>query len=185
MAEAGPVEKTKLVCGMIAGDEALLDAAAERLAGHFAPVELTGETTPFDFTEYYSAQMGPHLLRRFVAFEGVFDPVGLADAKLAANAVEGEFAARAAAGPPRPVNLDPGYVAPSKLVLASMKDFSHRIYLSRGVYAEITLQWRGGRWTPLDWTFPDYASGRYDAFLTAARDNLRSWIHRMREDRTK
>ncbi|MCP4534749.1 MAG: DUF4416 family protein, partial [Delftia sp.] len=75
-------------------------------------------------------------------------------------------------GPDRPINLDVGYVEPSKLVLASMKNFSHRIYLRDGVYAEVTLMFRKGLWEPLGWTFPDYRSGRYDAFLTAARDSL-------------
>ena len=65
------------------------------------------------------------------------------------------------------------YITESKLVLASMKDFSHRIYLANGVYAEITLQYHHGCWEPLPWTFPDYGSGRYDAFLTAARKRLR------------
>ena len=72
----------------------------------------------------------------------------------------------------RPINLDVGYVAPAKLVLASMKDFAHRIYLGRGVYAEITLQYRKGRWESLHWTFPDYASRAYDAFLTEVRHRL-------------
>ncbi|MCE5279616.1 MAG: DUF4416 family protein [Planctomycetaceae bacterium] len=71
--------------------------------------------------------------------------------------------------PVRPINLDVGYLALSKLVLASMKNFSHRIYLRDGVYGEITLLYRGRRWEALEWTFPDFASGRYDAFLSEAR----------------
>ena len=73
----------------------------------------------------------------------------------------------------RPVNIDPGVVELSKLVLASAKNFSHRVYLRDGVYAEVTLQYRRGKWHGAAWTFPDYASGRYDAFLTAARSRLR------------
>ncbi|MCE5327004.1 MAG: DUF4416 family protein [Planctomycetaceae bacterium] len=69
----------------------------------------------------------------------------------------------------RPINLDVGYVALSKLVLASMKPFSHRIYLRDGVYGEVTLLYRSARWEALEWTFPDFASGRYDAFLNEAR----------------
>ena len=64
----------------------------------------------------------------------------------------------------------------SKLVLASMKDFSHRIYLGRGVFAEVTLMFHKGAWEVLPWTFPDYASGRYDPFLTAARRHLREQL---------
>ncbi|MCD6364830.1 MAG: DUF4416 family protein, partial [Planctomycetes bacterium] len=94
--------------------------------------------------------------------------------KLRTNEIESQFAdSFASGGPPRPINLDPGYIDPAKLVLASMKNFSHRIYIGRGVYAEVTLMYRKSRWEPLDWTFPDYASGRYDAFLTGARNLLR------------
>ena len=91
-----------------------------------------------------------------------------------ANAIEADFAARADVRVRRPVNLDPGYVEESKLVLASMKNFSHRIYLGRGVYAELTLMYRGGAWCAMPWTFPDFASGRYDAFLNEARRSLRA-----------
>jgi hypothetical protein len=73
----------------------------------------------------------------------------------------------------RPINLDVGYITPAKLVLASMKNFSHRIYLRDGVYGEVTLLYRGRRWEALEWTFPDFASGRYDAFLSEARRRLR------------
>jgi hypothetical protein len=73
----------------------------------------------------------------------------------------------------RVINLDPGYIDPSKLVLASMKNFSHRIYLARGVFAEVTLTWRRTQWEALPWTFPDFACDRYHAFLTACRDRLR------------
>lgn len=82
----------------------------------------------------------------------------------------------------RPINLDVGYVDESKLILASMKNFSHRIYLSQGVYAELTLMYHKGRWDALGWTFPDYASGRYHNFLTQARDRLRQHLVRQRRN---
>ena len=126
----------------------------------------------FDLTHYYDGQMGSPLYRRFGAFAEPIPPDRLAEAKRTTNAVEADLADRFSP-PERPINLDPGLVEPSKLVLASMKDFSHRIYLGGGVYAEITLLYRRGRWEALPWTFPDFASGRYDAFLTAARQRLR------------
>jgi len=159
---------------MISGDRRLFGIAAEGLAKAFGLVDLTSQVIPFDFTDYYDKQMGGPLCRRFVSFQEPFDPGRIAEAKVFTNRLETELAALSAGGPPRPINLDPGYVAESKLVLASMKNFSHRIYLGQGVYAEITLLYRKGRWEPLGWTFPDYASGRYDAFLTAVRDALRA-----------
>lgn len=173
MAEACKPPAVKFICGIISGEVALLDRAAAALAGALGPVEAVGEVMDFDFTHYYDRQMGSPLYRRFVSFAGPHRPDFLAEAKVRTNAIEAELAAaRPGAGPARPVNLDVGYVEAPKLILASMKNFSHRIYLRDGVYAEITLLFRRGRWEPLPWTFPDFRSGRYDAFLSEVRDSL-------------
>ena len=172
MAQAAEPPPVKLICGMISAKAELFDEAAEALAKAFGPVDLASEIMDFDFTHYYDEQMGSPLHRRFVAFAECVRPDALVEAKLATNAIEGEFAARLGGRPARPINLDVGYLEPSKLVLASMKNFSHRIYMGRGVYAEVTLLYRRGRWEPLAWTFPDYASGRYETFLAQARERL-------------
>lgn len=173
MAEPLSPPPVKLICGIIAASEELLDSAGEALVRAIGPTDIVSQTWPFDLTDYYYAQMGRPLLRRFVSFAHPGDPGELAALKRRTNEIEADFARRSAGCPPRPINLDVGYIEPSKLVLASMKNFSHRIYLANGVYAEITLQYRRGKWEKLPWTFPDYASGRYDQFLTAARDLLR------------
>jgi hypothetical protein len=173
MAKACKPPAIKLICGMISAEPALLDAAAGALAEAFGPVDARSEVLPFDFTDYYNAEMGTPLLRQFVRFAGPHTPDILAGAKIRTNAIEERFAAeRVPGGPPRPINLDVGYVEAAKLVLASMKNFSHRVYLRDGVYAEITLLYRRGLWEPLEWTFPDYRSGRYDGFLSAARESI-------------
>ena len=74
---------------------------------------------------------------------------------------------------PRPLNLDPGYLTSAKLVLASTKDHAHRIYLSRGIYAEVTLHYQDRGWQHHEWTFPDYRRADYQEFFTHARDHLR------------
>ena len=173
MAEACKPPAVKFICGMISGEVALFDRAAAALAAALGPVEAIGEIVDFDFTHYYDQQMGSPLYRRFVSFAGPHRPDFLAEAKVRTNAIEAEFAAgRSGTGPARPVNLDVGYVELPKLVLASMKNFSHRIYLRDGVYGEITLLFHHKRWEPLPWTFPDFRSGRYDAFLSGVRDSL-------------
>lgn len=195
MAEAGKAPTVKLLCGMIGARKEWFDPALAALVGAFGPADLLGDIMNFDFTHYYDDEMGSPLYRRFVSFDRLVGPEALVEAKLLTNQVEREFAARLArlapgalsdaelaalsgqepppAVPKRPINLDPGYIEPSKFVLASMKNFSHRLYLGRGVYGEVTLQFHKGRWDPLPWTFPDYASGRYHPFLTAVRDRLR------------
>ncbi len=182
MAAIQEPKPVKLICGLLCADKALLERMPLRLAEEFGPVDIVAAIQPFDFTHYYDDEMGPGLYRGFVAFENLIDPSRLAEIKVRTNELEDRCARDVHEGrepwtpadppPDRPVNLDPGYVAPSKLVLASMKDFSHRIYLHSGAYAEITLQYRDG-WQKLPWTFPDYGSGRYDEFFTQVRNTLR------------
>jgi hypothetical protein len=151
----------------------LLDEASTRLAERLGAIQLNSGDMDFIWTDYYEQEMGPNLQRRLIALEGLRNPAELANWKRTAQRIEHDFAARAEGGSHRPINLDPGYLTEAKLVLASLKNFAHRVYLRDGVFAEVTLQYRDGHWCSLPWTFPDYGSGRYDAFLTRVRDALR------------
>lgn len=172
MATPSEPPAVKLICGMISAQKELFDQAADAMSDSFGRVDIVSEVTDFDLTDYYCDQMGRGLYRKFVSFAGLVDPGSLGRIKLRTNEIEADFTRRYNYVP-RPVNLDPGYLDESKLVLASTKNYSHRIYLGQGIYAEVTLLYRRKRWEALEWTYPDYASGRYDAFLTAARDSLR------------
>lgn len=175
MAEIAQPKPVKLIVGLLAQQSVWLDAAGQRLTETLGPIDLTSQDIDFTFTHYYDQQMGAGLLRRFLAFERLIDPGELRAIKQRTNQLEAELA-RQFPQVARPVNLDPGYVALAKLVLASAKDFSHRVYLGEGIFAEITLQFREGKWQSLAWTFPDYGSGQYDAFLLAARQRLKEQL---------
>jgi len=178
MAQVSPTPLVKLFCGMITSKPELADRVVGLLEQRLGPVDIQGPTVPFDFTHYYDQQMGSPLWRRFVSFTTLIEPDSLVDIKLMTNALESEMADLFEGKPARPVNLDPGYIEPSKLVLASMKNFSHRLYLAKGVYAELTLMFRHDKWESLPWTFPDYASGRYDAFFCQVRGMLRDQLRK-------
>jgi hypothetical protein len=152
------------VVGLLAPGEAALAAAEIALAAEFGPVSARSATIPFDFSDYYAAEMGPALLRRWVA-HGPVERGRLAALKLAAGRIEAGLAESGR----RSVNLDPGLLSPHSLVLASTKDFAHRIYLADGIFAEVTLVYRSGRFEPLDWTYPDYRTEPCHAFLCACR----------------
>ncbi|MCK6471250.1 MAG: DUF4416 family protein [Planctomycetes bacterium] len=164
-----PVMVTPLVA-LLYGSEAQYAAAREALEGRFGAVELESPAFPFTSTDYYAAQMGESITRRFLTFARLADASELAAWKLFSNELEGKLAARFAGGPPRPVNVDPGYVTGAKLVLASTKDFAHRIYLRDGIFAEITLRFRDGAWQAHEFTFPDFRAETYHSFLKQARD---------------
>ena len=127
----------------------------------------------FTETDYYEPTMGPGILKCFWAFERLIDPGALVDIKLQTNAWEREYAETGGHAEPRPLNLDPGYLTPAKLVLASTKDHAHRLYLSRGIFAEVTLFYKDRRWQHRDWTFPDYRRDDYQKFFSECRDYLR------------
>ena len=169
MGQAKPPKPVKLLVGMLARREEWLAAAEEKLSAAYGPIDLASGLIPFDCTDYYTPEMGPGLLRKFVTADRLISPEDLAAIKLATNAMEGDLARELAADVPRPVNLDPGYLDGSKLVLATTKDYTHRIYLSRGIYAEVTLTWRKGGYAPTPWTYRDYQTEPYLAFFAKAR----------------
>ncbi len=166
-------EPAILFVAMLATDHAALALAAdavERILGH---AFIGMRTVPFARTSYYRDELGGDPVRAFLAFPGIFPQKKIAGIKLATNQLEMDLAKEVNAGLPRPVNLDPGFITLSKVVLASAKDFSHRIYLDDGIFAEVTLQYRGGRFVTLPWTFPDYAAPDYHPFLLDVRGCIR------------
>ncbi len=162
-------QRVKLLVGMLAQREAWLDAAEGLLADAFGPIDLASDLVPFDFTDYYAPEMGAPLLRKFITHNDLVSPGDIAAIKVATNALEARLAETLGSDVARPVNLDPGYLDGSKLVLATTKDYAHRIYLDRGIYAEVTLTWHKGVWQPTPWTYRDYRSEPYRAFFTKAR----------------
>ena len=155
----------KLICGMLFNEEKEGARAFKQLRGRFGPVDFESESVPFTRTEYYEKEFGGGLRRKFISFEKLIAPDRLAGIKLFTNRVE----AALSSGGRRRVNLDPGYLELAKFVLASTKNFSHRIYLSKGIYAEITLLYRSGAFRPLDWTYPDYRTEWYIETLEKVR----------------
>lgn len=153
--------------------------AVDRARTTWGPV--VAESPDFEFTEtgYYDLSMGAGLRKQFLGFAEPIAPERLPQIKLQTNAWEQEYAALGRHAEPRPLNLDPGYLTAAKLVLASTKDHAHRIYLGQGIYAEITLTYRHGRWQPHEWTYPDYRRDDFQAFFTRLRDG---WRRRLREE---
>jgi hypothetical protein len=162
----------KLICGILASDPRALSAAQEALRGLYGRADFVSEVWPFTQTEYYNDQMGPQILRNFLAFEDLVDPGRLAEIKHQTNDLEKKLAEQFKALWPRPVNLDPGYLEPAKLVLASTKNFSHRIYIGQNMYAEVTLMFHRGAWRSFEFTFPDFKEDRYHEFLRRVREHL-------------
>lgn len=162
----------KLIVGILACDEHALKACHAPLTAAYGPADLVSPVYPFDLTEYYVNEAGPSMVRQFLAFEHLVDPGRLAAIKHHTNQLEQELAKSLETPYPRPVNLDPGFIEPSKLVLASTKNFAHRIYIGDRMYAEVTMTYNRGKWETFPFTFPDFKSGRYNDFLSRVRETV-------------
>ena len=172
MGQIRQVEPVKLFVGMLSAYPAAFADAEAALTERLGPVDFRSDLFAHEFTEYYRDEMGQPLVRLFVSFEHLVAPGQLPAIKRLTNEIENRMAAETQWPVVRPMNLDPGYIAPSKLILASTKDFSHRIHLREGIYAEVTLLYVRGIWKELEWTYPDYRTPAYHKFFTQVRERL-------------
>ncbi|MDZ7267231.1 MAG: DUF4416 family protein [candidate division KSB1 bacterium] len=163
MHEPRPV---KLIVAMLFAREELLPAVRHELVQAFGEIDYCSPRFPFDLTAYYHAEMGSPLYRLFLSFAHLVSPQTLAGAKQRSHALEQRFAEAGR----RRVNLDPGYLDTDKFVLASWKYHGYKIYLSDGVWADLTLHYEKGRFTALPWSFPDFRSGRYEPVFLRIRE---------------
>ena len=156
--------------GLLAGSEEELAATRWELTQWYGKIDDVSEVMPFTFTRYYEDEMGANLLRQWVRFEALFSPEHLPKCKLETNMAETLLAKQfRKRGVGRPINIDPGYVHRYKVVLATTKDHSHRVYMKEGIYAEVTLHWSQNVWTPWPWTYADYQTKQAAEFFTRAR----------------
>ena len=168
------VEPVKLFVGMLSAYPGALAEAEAALTEALGPVDLRSDLFAHAFTEYYRDEMGQPLVRLFVSFERLIAPDQLASVKRLTNEVENRMAEAGQWPVVRPMNLDPGYIAPSKLILASTKDYSHRVPINHGIYAEVTLLYAHGGWRELPWTYPDYRTPAYRQFFARMRQLCRA-----------
>jgi hypothetical protein len=162
----------KLIIGILAADHHCLHTALEAIDAKFGKADLASDVWTFDQTDYYKDETGEHILRQFVSIERLINPGSLAKIKHTTNKLEQKLAAKLALPLPRPVNLDPGIIEPSKLVLATTKNYSHRIYIGKKMYAEVTLTFSKGSWNAFDYTYSDYRRSTYHEFFGKVRNRL-------------
>ncbi len=170
-------DPVKLVVGILACDEKALALSVDMLKAKYGKCDFESPTWPFTHTKYYANETGTTIVKKYIAFEKMISPDKMVDIKLKTNKMEEKLAKMLGSGLSRPVNLDPGYMEPSKLVLASTKNFSHRIYIGKKIWAEVTLVY-SKKWISFDYTFPDHKEDRYHAFFSQVRERIVEQLRR-------
>ena len=150
-------DKVKLIVGLLFVDIEKYHAVKNRLARLFGEIDFESGPMDFNYTSYYTEEMGPGIKRVFVSFKRLLDLKNICAVKIKTNRIEKEYSKSGR----RTINIDPGYLDLAKLVLFSTKDYTHRIYLDRDIYAEVTLYYKDNSFNTWPWTYPDYKSAEY------------------------
>ena len=167
MSKPRPADPVKLLASVLASETVMLNRALIALSDLCGSFDFISALMPFDYTDYYAAEMSSSLLRRFVFFETLIGPETLPDIKIVTNGIEDSLAAQNGR---RQVNIDPGYIALAHLILATGKGYTHRPYLRDGIYADLTLVFRDRSFQPLPWTYPDYLDGKMIEMFNRIRE---------------
>ncbi|MFH2092652.1 MAG: DUF4416 family protein [Pseudomonadota bacterium] len=160
-------EPAKLVLGCIMNDKTLVEQLFPILEAAFGPVDMISSWLNFAYTDYYYKEMGSPLYRKVFVFKNLIEQDDLAKVKEATNEFEKKFLIQGN----RSINIDPGYLVSSRFILATGKEYSHRIYIGRNIYADLTLIYsKKEGFQTLAWTYPDYASKSMIDFLSKVRN---------------
>jgi hypothetical protein len=144
-----PVKIFAAVTYTSASDLTLICQGLESL---LSVIELKSDVYDFSqYTDYYQGEMGTNLSKTILVFKELAEPESLPLIKGNTNLFEQKYAA----GGKRMINVDPGYLCESKLILATTKNYTHRMYLGQGIYGDIHLCYQQHSFQVQPWTYPD------------------------------
>jgi hypothetical protein len=165
-------KSVKYFASLIFSSEMSLHQAQGELTNYIGKIQATTGLMPFSHSNYYDKELGEKLMRLFLLFEPLLHRDLLPEIKLKTNEIERLLSLNGK----RTVNIDPGYIALEQVVLATTKGYSHRIYLNKGIYADLTLVYQNGTYKPLEWTYPDYREKETIFIMNQWRDQYKGLI---------
>ena len=175
MGQIKEVTPVKLFIGIIFNNTFCIKKTKELLIQKFGEIDIETPNWSFNFTNYYEKEMGTVLFKKFLSFKKLINPIDIKDIKIYTNNLEKQFESDHIEIT-RPVNLDPGYLSLSKVVLATTKNYNHRIYIGNGIYAEVTLHYQNKSFQFWPWTYSDYKTSNYLNFFQKMRNYYKTAI---------
>ena len=165
-------EPVKIILSLFSPERECIEKVISELSGIYGPVDWSSPELFFDRTRYYAREMGWPLFRRFISFEKLVAPDRLVEIKLKTNEIERQYLHEGN----RRINIDPGQISLERLVLATGKNYVHRIYLSKGIYADLTLIFQKESFRLVPWTYPDYAAPEIIEYLNGVRKRYKEQL---------
>lgn len=166
------MHQAMLFSGFLYTDRDNYHKALLALQARFGEVLMESAELTWNYTSYYRDELGEGIIRRFAFFKDPIYQGDIADIKQFTIGVEKELAVSGK----RTVNIDPGYMTSAKIVLATTKDYSHRIYLKDNIFAEVTLMYVKGFYEGHRFTYPDFLTTNYQNIFQIARKLLPATI---------
>ncbi len=169
-----PPDKALLLVGTLYTNEGAYLKALPTLEECFGEAVMESPAIQWDFSEHYKEELGEPIFRRFIFHRKLIEQDYLAAAKLKTCEIENTLSIDGK----RTINLDPGYLTVAKLVLSTTKDYSHRLYLTDGIFAEVTLAYNKDKecYVPFTHTYRDYCDERYLRLFSISRALLKMLI---------
>jgi hypothetical protein len=161
--------KVKLFVAFLYNPAAPIADIEKKLDARFGERQFSYGPVPFSWTDYYRKEMGSSLNKLYFNYQTGINREDLPAIKIFTNELEQTFSDGRGN---RQVNIDPGYIARDKVVLATTKDFYHRLHLADGIFGEVTLHYRKGKFRYFSWTYPDFRDPAVMQFLERVRSPL-------------
>jgi len=162
-------EEAVLFVGALFETPDIFEHSSALLREKFGEIFFESPVCKWNYTDYYLTEFDSQIFRKFSFFEPLIDTASLGEIKTVVMGIEKEFIKDGK----RRINLDPGYLTFAKVVLASRKNYSHRICVGKAVFAEVELFYRDGRFQPLFYTYSDYRDDQYRMMFEEARGRFK------------
>ena len=176
MSQPHEPDPVKLISSLFSPEKEIIDTVVGEISKIIGLVDWISPELLFDRTKYYAREMGWPLHRRFISFSQLVPADHLVEIKLKTNEIEEQHRREGN----RLVNIDPGFISPERLILATGKNYVHRVYLSKGIYADLTLIFQKGSFRPVKWTYPDYATPELIGFFNEIRKKYMEQLRGMK-----
>lgn len=172
-------EPVKLICGLFWNPEVNPETIYRVIEAEWGPMDARSPVFDFDFTAYYHDEMGAVIQKQYVSFEKLVDIETIADYKIRSNALEDQHFTR---NGKRAANVDPGYIADAKLVMATTKNLPHRVYIGKNIYSDLQMMYKKPTFFPIPWTFADVKQPALIEFFNHVRETYIRQIKTLRQN---
>ncbi len=162
------ITMNNLLFAIMYSKKEILDKTTHILEEKFGEIKTKSEEYDFNFTDYYEGEFGTNLKKIFIIFEKPIEKQDLITIRERTGEIEQELSKNNK----RSVNIDPGHISRSELILATKKGKNWKEPLSNEIYAHKLLEFKDNEVISFYHTFTDYKLKQNIEFFKKFVSNL-------------